>query len=404
MKDFKDCELKGLILNAIKNGDKVPKSIHSAIEYPKHIDALYSELHELQKRGYIKQERIKRVSHYSLTSRGLTHAANPYLYIIERKRRLNNRLLKALEATLRNEPKVKEWAMKFAQEIAQHPIQEHIHKSPDIIQNSDPKVEFINTNTEQQPQISDAQKRLDEITALLSSQTPLKKADQKRLRQEQQNLIQVRNAERTKAMREAQDKRIADAMAKSNKTNNGTLNTGCKECKDKEDTIDYLKKQIEELKNRPIPISIPAPARIPQSTVNPGYQTVIGVGKDGKVHQNSVRIPKPPTQDEIKRMNDRKRLVALYLNHNYRIDSQFFKEWGNLRPYRMKGFGFVKQFQRGAVEILSPNNQEIVLRNHTKGVLFDREIIDAQFKIISRVSDGIWMDGIGMKQKCFMKY
>lgn len=353
-KNYKDCKLKGLILSAIRSGSNTAKTIHPAIGYPEHIDNLYSELHFLRRYGYITAKKVGRVSTYSLTKKGFAHALNPELFKIEKRNRFNKNLQNAIEDTLRDEEKVKEWAMKFAKEIAQHPVIEQINKPPDIIGGGH-SVEFVDS-----PEYIKVQEAMREAGLPAS-------------------IIQAHN--------------YPEIILKL--------------IKDYEERLERRDKRNQEPEQRFKPESVPA-KYVPASNSSPisypasQYFTQNYIGSDGKIHGRKVRMPKEPTQDELQRINERKKLVAYY--SNYSLDDEFFRAWGNLRPYWIKGFGIVKKFQRGAVEILSPNNQEITKRDHTKGALNQKEILDAQFRIVGRQNDGIWIDGYGMKHRYFMKY
>ncbi|VVB91821.1 Uncharacterised protein [uncultured archaeon] len=77
MKQYKDYQLKGQILQAIHAGITTAKDIHKFISYPYPLDNLYAELCFLNNYGYLSVEKINRSSHYSLTKKGVQHALNP---------------------------------------------------------------------------------------------------------------------------------------------------------------------------------------------------------------------------------------------------------------------------------------------------------------------------------------
>jgi hypothetical protein len=74
---FKDYDLKGLILRAIRNGNETTADIKNAINYPHSMDTLYVQINRLKRYGYITQTKVGRISHYTLTRKGHVHATTP---------------------------------------------------------------------------------------------------------------------------------------------------------------------------------------------------------------------------------------------------------------------------------------------------------------------------------------
>ncbi len=74
---FKDYELKGWILRAIRNGNETTADIKNAINYPHSINTLYVQINRLKRYGYISQKKVGRISHYTLTKKGHVHATTP---------------------------------------------------------------------------------------------------------------------------------------------------------------------------------------------------------------------------------------------------------------------------------------------------------------------------------------
>ena len=82
MKKYRDCQLKGMILQCLIDGEKTSEQIHSIVQHPdKH--HLHAELYALKRRGYLSRDVKTRT--YSLTKLGKTHSASPFISIIRRR-------------------------------------------------------------------------------------------------------------------------------------------------------------------------------------------------------------------------------------------------------------------------------------------------------------------------------
>ncbi|GEM_PF-3566993 len=98
MKKFRDCQLKGIILQCLVDEDKTSEQIYQHInipDYPK--QHLFSELYALKRRGYLSRDAKTRT--YRLNKKAHEHVANPYISI--QKRRDNIQL--KVNAILENE-------------------------------------------------------------------------------------------------------------------------------------------------------------------------------------------------------------------------------------------------------------------------------------------------------------
>jgi len=96
MKKFNDCQLKGLILQCLIDGDKTSEQIYSVInlpDYDKH--HLHAELYALKRRGYLSRDSKTRI--YSLNKKGVVHAQNPYISIIKRRESIATKVSAILE-------------------------------------------------------------------------------------------------------------------------------------------------------------------------------------------------------------------------------------------------------------------------------------------------------------------
>jgi len=116
------------------------------------------------------------------------------------------------------------------------------------------------------------------------------------------------------------------------------------------------------------------------------------------VAQKTVRYQNKKAMLDVQAKR-RKQLASGYIG--YQLDSYFFEQWGTVHPYWIKHFGF---FKKGSVEVLSPSNSEVRIREHTKGKLTPQQIMIAQFQIIKTDAKGIHIMCIGMKEPGYMKY
>ncbi|MDP2753738.1 MAG: hypothetical protein Q8P40_05025 [Nitrospirota bacterium] len=99
--NYSDGFLKGAVLNAVLTGRTTSNSIFDIIKYPGKKDCFYAELCMLKKRGYLTQHKLYGVSIYGLTSKGVRHAKDPFLYLRYRQKRAND----LVNALLTKDPK-----------------------------------------------------------------------------------------------------------------------------------------------------------------------------------------------------------------------------------------------------------------------------------------------------------
>jgi len=351
-KNFKDCQLKGAILRGINSGSNTAKTIYAAVKYPHHIDSLYRELNFLHSYGYISRTKLgSHESSYSLTKKGLEHARNPFICTEFKRNRINNTVQNLVAATLEDDGKFKEAVQKYANEHFSRPV---IEVNPPS--RPDPEVETRYVHSGQlQPDSTMSLSESTPHTPVSAIAKPIQPSSSN------QDLLTM-----------------IDLYQKDIETRN--------------DKIADLKEQISELKGLAYANSLPKSTKYIDRRTG---QTL---------EPEQIQIYQQRQQQKQAKVTsiaqNRLRLAKYYYSNNYLLDAGFFDKWGNVFPYWIKGLGW---FKIGSVEIMSPNNKEII-REHTKGKLNPQQIMDAQFQITKGDSKGIWIIGYGMKEPYYMRY
>jgi predicted transcriptional regulator len=118
--------------------------------------------------------------------------------------------------------------------------------------------------------------------------------------------------------------------------------------------------------------------------------------------QQSLPTTKTPEEQkqEQERVQRRQKLANMYASQRRLLDYQFFRQWGDMWPYRMK---HLQLFKSGSVEIMSTSNPEHA-RGHTRGTLNEGGIIGAGFFIKQIHKDGIIVHGKGMTEDKLLRW
>ncbi len=117
--------------------------------------------------------------------------------------------------------------------------------------------------------------------------------------------------------------------------------------------------------------------------------------------RESLKRPSPEEQKKEKaRIEKRRKIATAYASRNRLLDMEFFRVWGDLRPYRLK---YMQLFKPGSVEIMSRSNPEHA-RGHTGGVLSPSEVIGAKLFIKQYRNDGIIVSGQCMRDEKLLRW
>lgn len=109
--------------------------------------------------------------------------------------------------------------------------------------------------------------------------------------------------------------------------------------------------------------------------------------------------PQRLARDEQRRelSKHRRKLAQHYHSNRMYLDSQFFSQWQNIVPVKVKG---AKWFTKNSVEFISKNNKEFG-RGHVV-VMNPEQIYESQFYITEILRDGITIGGKGVAGKIEM--
>lgn len=111
------------------------------------------------------------------------------------------------------------------------------------------------------------------------------------------------------------------------------------------------------------------------------------------------KSPEEQKQDH-KRVQERKKLATEYASRQRLLDLDFFRQWGDMLPYRLK---HMQLYRKGSVEIMSRANPEH-RRGHTKRMLHRDEIIVASLYIKQYRKDGIIVAGQCMREDKLLRW
>jgi len=324
-KNFKDCQLKGTILRAINSGSNTSKTIYAAVKYPHHIDSLYRELNFLRSYGYISKHKGAE-STYTLTKKGLEHSRNPYLFVEFKKNRIKNTVQNLVTATLEDNDKFKVAVQKYANEHFSNPI---------ILPPQRPEIDPEGLNRGDHANIPITLISNPEDVPVVDSINPHKPHDNTTLISD----------DFLKTLLE-DSKKLQELEKQLNNRPGGNESV----------LIERIKKLEDE--NRDMAIQL-------QYAVKPTeYLDKVSGAVLTPEAVRAFRSKAQQRNNQSKMNADRRRkLVNSY--RGYTLDATFFGEWGSIYPYWIKHFGL---FKAGSIEILSPSNDEIRLRDHSKGI------------------------------------
>lgn len=342
-KIFKDCQLKGLILRSILDGNTTSPLIFQDIKYPhSYTNSFFRELKFLKDSGYISRRKVSGVSVYSLTKKGRGHALNPLIY----KEHKNRYVTAVVSSMLMDNEKFRKAVEKEAHKIAKHPI----------VSVSNPvKREYVAGSTEYVPfAVKSNGLQSPSDTGFIVQEKPntidelMEKGDLDRdLKEELSNLIQENNILKRQ-----------------------------------------LERELELRKGKPVVKYVKEHVYVDSATNQPINPELLSKRMEKR---NKRRVVQTSIADH------RKRLANRYCR--YWLDVAFFNAWGNAIPVKLKNVPWCKP---GSIEIVSSRNDEWK-RGHISHKLSPEQIRDAKFSI-QVFNEGIEVMGRGMKKPKFMKY
>ena len=101
VKNFRDCDLKGLTLRQIhhfsmQSRNPTARELFDAVQHPD-FDSFLSSMHRLRKYGYVSTVAGSRPYRYQLTKKGIEHSRDPYKYKKAKQQSLQTRVRSILE-------------------------------------------------------------------------------------------------------------------------------------------------------------------------------------------------------------------------------------------------------------------------------------------------------------------
>lgn len=360
MRNYRNYQLKNSILKSLNNSSLTVKSIHGVIQYRGDKDELFSEMYSLFKKGYVKRHKnAQRLYEYSLTKKGIQHANNPFLRKITFNEKVNEQSKKEVDDILMKDEKFAHAVHRMANDLSQRPVVvNQPPQSPSIEDMHRPFMDGLNGLNNHHPKtvrlMGDYAEPLSER---IKDRATIRELERK-----------VKEYEWEKSILEDVAKKLSDELVKL------------------------------EVKAQQKPAAHEQPAYvIPTSSkyIDPRTGNELSPERMYQINQ------KKQQNEKVKTLTMQRRKALFNRYNGYLLNIDFFNDWSGVFPYWIKHFGL---FKPGSIEILSPSNDEIVVREHSKGKLTADDILKAQFIIQSYDNNGIWVVGIGMKKPSYMRF
>lgn len=360
-KQYRNYELKDRVLKSIFDGHITVSDIFNHIQYKGKVNYLTIELRGLYETGCIGRKWISGEYQYHLLEKGRTLIHNGADYYAKfRRQQMDNIIKNEVESTLANNEKFANAVQMYARSHFSNPI---------IVPPQRPEVdpEGLNRGGAGQP---------------INIQLPVQSPDLP-------NSINPLNNDNTTRINDDFLKTLLEDSSRLKKLETHSNNRPVGD----ESVLNERIKQLEE-ENRNMAMQL-------QYNLKPTEYVDKKSGDVLTPAEMQIVQSKAQQKNNQYKANAERRRMLVKKYKGYLLDANFFKEWGGLYPYWIKHFGL---FKPGSIEILSPSNDEIKLRDHSKGKVEDKDILRAELQFHSIANDGIWINGIGMVRPRLIKY